>query len=385
MTSVMTNRERVLAIMEGRSPDRIPWIPRPLLWHNAQLRRGTLPDQFNGMSLREIEHHLRMGTPARDGVIFTTEQTGDVEIETHQEGESQVTEYRTPAGTVTTRHRTSDELEAVGITGLEIEHMIKSLADYDVVEYLIEHTTYHRTYDSYLEYETEIGDDGYPLVSTGDCPFHFYLQKLAGYELGYYHLTDHGDRVERLLARMEELDRERLWPVVADSPARLILHGVHFDSMMTPPLFFEKYITPYYREFSDLLHESGKVLSMHADNDSSLILDHIRDAGFDMVETFTTEPQVRCTLEQARQVWKNDVIIWGAVPCVILEEAYGEAEFERYMRSIFETVAPGDAFILGVADNIMPDALVSRLERIAEMVEEWGDYPIDAAGIAGAA
>ena len=124
---------------------------------------------------------------------------------------------------------------------------------------------------------------------------------------------------------------------------------------------------------------------MHADNDSSLILDHIRDAGFDMVETFTTEPQVRCTLEQARQVWKNDVIIWGAVPCVILEEAYGEAEFERYMRSIFETVAPGDAFILGVADNIMPDALVSRLERIAEMVEEWGDYPIDAAGIAGAA
>ena len=70
---------------------------------------------------------------------------------------------------------------------------------------------------------------------------------------------------------------------------------------------------------------------------------------------------------------------------MILEEAYGEAEFERYMRSIFETVAPGDAFILGVADNIMPDALVSRLERIAEMVEEWGDYPIDAAGIAGAA
>ncbi len=385
MGTSMTNRERVLAIMEGRSPDRIPWIPRPLLWHEAQLRRGTLSDQFSGLSLREIEHRLRMGTPARDGAVFTTEQTGDVEITTRQEGESQVTEYRTPAGTVTTRRRTSDELEAVGITGLEIEHMIKSPADYDAVEYLIEHTAIHNTYGSYLEYEAEIGDDGYPLVSAGDCPFHHYLQKLAGYELGYYHLNDHRDRVERLLEKMEELDRERLWPVVADSPARLILHGVHFDSMMTPPPFFEKYITPYYRDFSDLLHESGKVLSMHADNDSSLILDQIRDAGFDMVETFTTEPQVRCTLAQARQTWKNDVIIWGAVPCVILEEAYGEAEFERYMRSIFETVAPGDAFILGVADNIMPDALVSRLERIADMVEEWGDYPIDTARIGAVA
>ena len=41
---------------------------------------------------------------------------------------------------------------------------------------------------------------------------------------------------------------------------------------------------------------------MHADNDSSLILDQIREAEFDMVETFTTEPQVRCTLAQARQM-----------------------------------------------------------------------------------
>ena len=378
----MTNRERVLAIMEGGSPDRIPWIPRPLIWHEAQRHRGTVPEQLRGLSLREIEHRLRMGTPARDGVVFTKEQRGDVEIDCRQEGESQVTEYRTPAGSVTTRHRTSDELKALGIGGLEIEHMIKTLADYDVVEYLIEHTHYHPCYDSYLQYETEIGDDGYPIVNAGDCPFHFFLQHLAGYELGYFHLTDHGDRVERLLARMEELDRERLWPVVAGSPARLILHGLHFDSMMTPPPFFEKYITPYYRDFSDLLHEANKVLTMHADNDSSLILEQIRDAGFDMVETFTTEPQVRCTLAQARQVWHNDVIIWGAVPCVILEDAYSEAEFESYMRGIFRTVAPGDAFILGVADNIMPDALVSRLERIAEMVEEWGAYPIEAASIA---
>jgi protein-L-isoaspartate O-methyltransferase len=51
------------------------------------------------------------------------------------------------------------------------------------------------------------------------------------------------------------------------------------------------------------------------------------------------------------------------------------------MRQIFQTIAPGDAFILGVADNIMPDALLHRLERIGEMVVEWGNYPIDANAI----
>jgi uroporphyrinogen-III decarboxylase len=117
---------------------------------------------------------------------------------------------------------------------------------------------------------------------------------------------------------------------------------------------------------------------MHADNDSRLILHHLQEAGFDMVETFTTWPQVSCTLAEARQTWGKRMIIWGAVPSVILEPVYPDDEFEAYMRQVFRTIAPGDALILGVADNIMPGSLLERLERIAEMVAEWGNYPIDA-------
>ena len=38
----MTNRERLLAIMDGEMPDRIPWIPRLLIWHRAQVKMGVL-------------------------------------------------------------------------------------------------------------------------------------------------------------------------------------------------------------------------------------------------------------------------------------------------------------------------------------------------------
>ena len=96
----MTNRERMLAIMGGRRPDRIPWIPRLLLWHTAQIRRGTLPERYAGMSLRQVEHELRLGTPARDGHVFATEQCGDVEVTQRREGASTLYEYRTPVGTV---------------------------------------------------------------------------------------------------------------------------------------------------------------------------------------------------------------------------------------------------------------------------------------------
>ena len=374
----MTNRERLLAIMDGKSPDRIPWIPRLQLWHTAHLCQHTLPECFAGMSLRQIENRLGMGTPAREGQIFAAEQCGDVEVQSRQEGESTVYTYRTPVGQVQSRYRSSAELQKVGLQSLEVEHLIKAPADFAVVEYLLEHTHYIPTYEKYLQYEAEIGEDGYPLVAAGDCPFHHFLQKLAGYNNAYYLLADCPEEAEQLLRTMEELERERVWPVVAASPARLILHGVHLDSNITPPPLFSRYITPYYQDFSDLLHGHNKLLCMHADNDSRLILGHLQEAGFDMVETFTTAPQVSCTLEEARRFWGREMIIWGAVPSVILEPAYTEAQFEAHMRGIFRTVAPGDAFILGVADNVMPGALLNRLERIGEMVEAWGNYPVDA-------
>lgn len=373
----MTNRERLLAILEKRSPDRVPWVPRLLIWHRAQVRRGTLPERFCGMSLREVEQALGMGTPAREGRVFSSTQSGDVEIRSQREGASVITTYRTPAGTVWTRHQHSEELDQIGIGSLEVEHMIKGPEDFAAVEYLVTHTSYTPTYDAYLNYEADIGDDGYPMVAAGDCPFHYFLQRLAGYQAGYYHLADYPDRVAHLLRTMEEIERERMWPLVAKSPARLVLHGVHFSGSITPPPYFSRYITPYYQDFSALLHGEGKSLCMHADSDSRLILEHIREAGYDMAETFTTSPQVSCTLEEARRAWGNDVIIWGAVPSVMLEDTYSDQTFESYMRALFKTVAPGDAFILGVSDNIMPPARLDRLERIAEMVEAWGAYPID--------
>lgn len=370
----MTNRERLHAIMDGRPPDQIPWIPRMQIWHTARTKTDTLPERFRGMGLREVERALGLGTPAREGRVFREILEG-VEVVLRQVDGDLVQEFRTPVGTVASRVRHSEELDRLGIQGMEVEHVIKGPEDYRVVEYMLERIRYEPCYDEYLSYEAEVGEDGVPLVAAGDCPFHHFLQKLAGYQMGYYHLYDYPGQVNHLLGLMRERDRE-VWDIVAKSPARLILHGLHFDSAMTPPPMFQKYITPYYLEFSDLLHRHGKTLCMHADADSQLILQNIRVSGFDMAETFTTDPMVNCTLEEARAEWGDEVIIWGGVPSVILEPTVSEEEFEAYMRRVFRVVAPGDAFILGVADNVMPTAMVERIERITKMVEAWGRYPM---------
>ena len=360
--------------MSGRSPDRIPWIPRLKLWYDAHRRRGTLPTKYQGWTIREIEHDLGLGTPARDGTVFRAE-VRDVEVRTVERGSESVTEYVTPSGTVSTTFRGSETLDEAGIQGREMGHLIKGPEDYGPVEYLIQNTDIVPTYDEYLAYDEETGDDGVPLVSIGQDPMSRFCLELAGYNVAFYHLHDYPHLVHHLLGVLTE-QAQTIQEVTLDSPARLILHGAHFQTQFTPPSLFRKYMVPYFQPFAERLHERDKLLVCHADADTSRILDLIKAAGFDMAECFVTAPMVPMTLAQARATLGGDVIIWGGIPSMMLCDPVSNAAFEAYVRDVFRTIAPGDAFILGVADNVMPEAKIERIARVSEMIEEYGTYPI---------
>ncbi|MCL5026228.1 MAG: hypothetical protein M1531_07010 [Chloroflexi bacterium] len=373
----MTNRERVLAILARKSPDRIPWLPRLKLWYEAQLRAGTMPKRFAGMSLRELERAVGTGTPARDGKIFK-QRYENVEVVVTKKGNDTFTEYRTPVGTLTEHEYVSPELAAAGLPGRHQKYLTQGLEDYKVWEYIAEHTYYDPTYEEYIAYERdEIDDEGFPLVSVGDVPFHYFLLHLAGYNDAYLQLADHTEAIEHMFKVMYQVDKERLWPAILNSPATLVNHGSHFDSRITPPPYFRKYITPYYREFSALLHAKGKYLSYHADNDNHLLLPLIPEAGYDMGECFASWPMNRLTTGEAYKAWyPTKTIIWGGIPSVAFSVGFSDQEFEDFMDNLFKSIAPGDNIILGIGDNLMPGHKIERVERVSQLVRERGNIPI---------
>ncbi|MGQ9575148.1 MAG: uroporphyrinogen decarboxylase family protein [Thermoguttaceae bacterium] len=374
----MTNRQRILAILAGEPPDRIPWIPRLGIWYEANRRAGTLPPEYRGWGLRQIERDVFGGTAARDGVIWHT-RLRNVEVRVHQPSPMEtVTEYVTPVGTVTTQVRATEHLRRQGIQDAEVGFMLKRREDYPVVEYLVEQTDYLPAYEEYLAYERDVGQEGYPMVNCGDCPFHYWMRALAGYNQAFYHLQDYASQVERLLAVMTDRFKQTVWRHMLDSPARLLMHGHHLSSQMTPPPLFRRYILPYYQELTPLLRAHGKCVAIHADNDTRLILGLIAEAGIGMAECFVSSPMVPTTLAEARAAWQDRVIIWGGVPSVILEEPYTDEQFEQYMDELFRVIPPGRAFILGIADNAMPGSKIERIRRISALVAERGNYPIRA-------
>jgi len=53
-TKKWTMRERVLAVLEGRLPDRLPFIDRMEIWYMGMQARGCMPQTYADMSLDKV-------------------------------------------------------------------------------------------------------------------------------------------------------------------------------------------------------------------------------------------------------------------------------------------------------------------------------------------
>jgi hypothetical protein len=108
-------------------------------------------------------------------------------------------------------------------------------------------------------------------------------------------------------------------------------------------------------------------------------LDLIAESGIDIAEAICPQPMTKVTVSDVKKVFKGKVTIFGGIPSVaLLENSMSDQEFELFMKKLFQEIAPGDRFILGVSDTTPPDAKFERLLRVTEMVNEWGALPMKA-------
>src|SRR5208282_1115887 len=87
-------------------------------------------------------------------------------------------------------------------------------------------------------------------------------------------------------------------------------------------------------------------------------------------------PMTRVSLAEYYRHWSPRMTLCGGIPSTILLPETSDAEFESYMDELFRAVAPGTRIVVGIADNVPPDAIFSRLQRIGERVAREGALPL---------
>ena len=370
----MTQRERILAAMRGQPVDRIPWAPRWDLWYKAAKIDGRLPAKYQDWDFFDVMRDLGMGIKGNAGPLYHSKMSG-IEVRTRTQGDERFTEYITPVGTVSTRFQTSPVLEEQGVRGLELGHMIESAGDYGPVLYMIEHTELTPAHEAFAAYRDSIGEDGLAMANALDSPIHRIMREFTGYENFYYQLNDHPTQIEELLALLNH-QGEQVLRFATESPAEVIRHDGNYDAQLTPPPIYREYFLPWFQHFTDTLHRVGKLVCTHTDGHNDGLMELILDSRFDVAEAFTPPPMTNIGVADARAAWGSRIAIWGGLASTMLSISISDEEFEAHVHQVLAEAAPGDGFILGTGDNVPTDSSLERIQRITEMVQELGKYPV---------
>jgi hypothetical protein len=399
---MMTHKERMLKAARGEWPDQLPWVPRIDLWHNANSLRGTLPsryrrdatldeiaDDLGGGWHKLVPEFLKLRTPDDDvdrglgifrlrGMPYRAELTG-VEREVKREGDTTRVTYHTAVGSVSYASVYTEEMRRNGVSITWItEHVIKAPKDYKVVGHIFRNIRIHPDYDNYLEFQRRVGDKGFAPAfgNSGAGPMQHIMRDFLDATKFYMEMYDHPRELKALCEDMEPFF-DQMFKVLADCPAEVVFFGANYDEMITYPPFFKEHILPYLQKFADLLHSQGKLLVCHCDGENQGLLDLMAESGMDIAEAICPQPMTKVTVTDVKKAFKGKITIFGGIPSVVLlENSMSDEEFERYLKRLFQEIAPGDRFILGVSDTTPPDAKFERLFRITGMVNEWGRLPM---------
>jgi len=387
----MSIRERLLAVIDGRQPDRLPFLDRLESWHATHRRAGTLPSRFAGLSLTGVHRAVGMGQQkfvvpyamrlrgvevvatfngeplARlsDPVVLEFPGMWDL-VPTDRPGVTE-TELRTPVGRLRLRQELLAEGIANGTAPYLKEHLIKQPDDYLTAGWIIEHAEFVACYERVADEEAVIGGDGYVVPLLHRIPFQQVLLEYLGEAPLFYALHDERPAVERLLAVLDQ-QLEEILARLADFPVPYVEFPDNLHGAMTNPKLFQKYCLDAYQRYTDGLHRQGKRVGSHTDGDIGNLLGLLRQSGLDVCESISPFPLTSMRFEEVWQAWRQGPIIWGGIPSPILEARTSQPEFEAWVDKLFETIGTSP-IILGVGDMVMGNCLIDRVGSIARRVE----------------
>ena len=408
----MTHRETILAVFNGELVDRIPWVPRIDLWHNAQEIRGTMPARFEGMRVEEI--HRAMGWPLHKmapefsrperpedlthrGIgLFDLKEfpcsfefSSDVEIivtEENNDGDEMMrVEYRTPVGAVQVVHGSTAEMRKAGASISWVkEHAIKGPEDYKVLGHIFGNLTIKPAYERFNAWRDYVGDDGIAIAQgigiSCASPMHFIQKSFMDATDFYIHHHDYPREMAELLDALEGV-YEQLLETLSGVEMDAMMWVSNVDDMITYPSLYAEYFQPWCLKASEVLKAKGVSMVCHPDGENQGLMELLTQSGMDVADAVTPYPMTKVKIEDYYEQWcrPGHMTIHGGIPeMLLLEKSSTMEDLKDFMDNLFKTISPGHHFVASIGDTTPPDADFSRLEYIGERIEKEGGLPLAA-------
>ena len=366
----MNERQRLLKLLNGETPDRVPWFGDLDYWTGAMMARGELPVDFKQSEAQFVFHReLRVGFYLQGYFPFHIEYDNTVKIQSWSEGHEGGRRLRTPVGILQERYV---HLPA-SYTSACCEHLVKTAADLPALRYLYEHMSFRPNYGDATRRLSQVQDIGVVLCYTPKTPFMQLVAIDAGIEAVVGMIMDAEDEFGHTLKVMETRLDEAVAVAVA-SPAECLMIPENLSSEVVGKRFFEQYMRECQEKWLRRIHNAGKYSFIHMDGTLAGLLREEGAVGFTVLEALTPHPVGDLPVRQWRDIAGPKSILWGGLPGVYFTPLVSDQEFDRHAREVLELMRREPRYVLGVGDQVPPDGLRERVGRVAALADRYGVY-----------
>ncbi|MCF7759062.1 MAG: uroporphyrinogen decarboxylase family protein [Cephaloticoccus sp.] len=366
----MSPRERALALLQGRQPDQVPWFGDLDYLASGLIGRGERPKDFK-QSAAYLDWHRDLGVGFYlQGYFPFRAVIEECRVHEWREGHSRLRQIDTPHGTLRDRWTWLPE----SFTEAPVEHLLKSAADLPAYQYLHAHTRYEPDHAFGLERGPLIGNCGLHLAYLPKSPFMQIVALDAGIITTVDMLEDAPELLAETLAVVEQ-SHDAAAALALAGPAEILMIPENLSSESVGPRLFEKFMRPYQEKWTTRIRAAGKFSCMHLDGTLRGLIRQECSVGFDFIESMTPAPVGDLAVEEwASFCGETKTLFWGGLPGAYFSPTVSDAEFERLTRSVLAVMRTTPRYVLGVADQVPPDASEARLRRVTELVAECGAY-----------
>lgn len=371
----MTNRQRILAVYEGKTPDRVPFMLDLSHWF---LHKHKLPWDLSSHS-GEILHDLialhkkyDIGFYLAPNAAFVkTALQDDVKVTVTKSGDPlEITwRYETPVGTITRRRMWEESCYSWAIS----DWGIKSENDLKIFTYIFSNMKFSPNWELYEAWKVAVGDSGAVYNQLSYSGMGMLLNYWMGVEGTLFGTYDWPEAMREAVDRYNE-NLLNCVDLLCGSSAEIILMGDNFSSDIQSPAFFEQWSKQFYTEAIKRFHAAGKYTAVHIDGMLKGAISMIRDCGADAADAVTPAPMGDLSPLQCRQEAGNDYILSGGpAPNLWLENTPIE-KFKAAAKEWIELKKYSPRLIANAGDQVPPNAPEERIAIYRDIVEQYGWY-----------
>ena len=347
----MTMRERILAVVQGRELDRVPFVIYDGMLPMDEVDRQVGADRIGLMRWSEVHKVI---TP---NCRFITE-----EYQVGKDKWQRIT-LHTPVGSIFEERQFEPVFDSSSIK----KHFVQERCDYEVLWYYLQDSTIVEDYARYYRDQAELGERGVPLVAVERTPYQNLWIIWVGLDNLSYHLADFPESVEKTFSLLETRER-KIFDIVRRSPIQFIDFPDNITAQAIGPARFRRHCTALYDELAGILGDQVPVF-VHMDGNLKPLWKAISESRVRGLDSFTPTPDNDTRVAEAVALWP-EMRLFVNFPSSLHLGSYAQVRSEA--EEILAVAGHTGRLQIQVSENVPLDKWQTSFPAIADAIDAFG-------------